>query len=229
MIPPGRQETLRYHRDFYAHHQLNAPGSWLHRPSPFVLRSLPRLNPPTPALVVDLGAGVGRHAIPAALALPPGSHVLGVDLLPEAAGLLGANAVAAGVGSTIQPVVADIENFGISAATDLVISCSALEHLSGRAAIERVVREWQGTTKVNGLHCLVIAVDRTEVHPGGVVRAAEVECPLSREEVEGLLRRWYSDWDWLEYSVGGYGVAEDRDGAQYVLNAVCVRLLARRT
>ncbi|ADB29639.1 Methyltransferase type 11 [Kribbella flavida DSM 17836] len=229
MTTAGRQETLRYHRALYADHSPTGPATWLHRPSPFVLRSLPQLHADGPALAVELGAGAGRHTIPVAQALPAGSRVLGVDLLPVAAEQLRTSARGAGVSDVVRPVVADIEAFGISGQADLVVACSALEHVSGPAAFERVLGEWQAATRVNGLHCLVIGVDKTEVHPGGEVRPAAVEFPFGRAEAERLLQRCYSGWRWLEYSVGGFSVTEQRDGTAYRLDTVCVRLLVRRT
>jgi tellurite methyltransferase len=56
----GRAETIRYHQEFYRRYRLNEPGSWLHRPSPFVLRSVGAVAVTGPLLAVDLGCGVGR-------------------------------------------------------------------------------------------------------------------------------------------------------------------------
>ena len=33
----GRQETLRYHREFYRDVELFAPGSWLVRPASYIM------------------------------------------------------------------------------------------------------------------------------------------------------------------------------------------------
>lgn len=228
----GRRETIRYHEEFYARHQLHEPGTWLSTPSPFVLRAIDAVSHDShegPALVVDLGSGVGRHAIPAAQTLPSGSRVLGVDLLPIAARQLGENAEAAGVTSAVQPVIGDLETFAIaSERADLVISCSALEHVSSLAAFEQALVDWQGMTRRNGLHCLVVGVDKTEVAPNGEVRPAVVEFQLSQRQGEAVLRRCYSGWQQLEYAVDGFDVAEERGGAEYQLRSVSLRLLARR-
>ncbi|GAA1651521.1 hypothetical protein GCM10009744_49060 [Kribbella alba] len=227
MISAGRKETIRYHQDFYARHQLHDPGTWLSRPSPFVLRAIATAATTGPVLAVDLGCGVGRHAIPAAQSLPPGSRVIGVDLLPIAAERLRENAVIAGV--WVQPVVADLETFAIAPdRADLVISCSALEHVSSRSAFEQALVCWQQLTTVGGLHCLVIGVDKREVSADGSTRPAVVEFDLSLQAAEEILERVYRGWERLDYGVDHYSVAEARDGLEYRLESVCVRLLARR-
>ena len=234
----GRYETIRYHEEFYSRHRLNEPGTWLSRPSPFVLQAIAAAQPrtPTPAaarrtprLVVDLGSGVGRHTIPAAQTFPPGSLVLGVDLLPIAARQLRLNAREAGVEHVVQPIVADLESFAISGdKADLVIACSAIEHVSCAETFERALIEWQRMTRPGGLHCLVIAVDRVEIDQDGRTRPAAIEFPLTRAQADEVLARCYASWDRLEYSVGRYRVGEERDGTPYRLEAGCIRLLTRR-
>jgi|APSaa5957512622_1039677.scaffolds.fasta_scaffold76506_2 tellurite methyltransferase len=56
----GRQETLRYHREFYRDVELFAPGSWLAGPARYILESI-RFTSGEDLRVLDLGAGVGRH------------------------------------------------------------------------------------------------------------------------------------------------------------------------
>jgi tellurite methyltransferase len=225
----GRAETVRYHQEFYRRHRLNEPGSWLHRPSSFVLRSVGAVTATGPLLAVDLGCGVGRHTIPVASALPSGSLVIGVDLLPIAATELTRNAREAGVPDAIQAVVADLETFTIKPArVALLIACSALEHVSSRLAMEQVLLGWQRVTRIGGVHCLVIGVDRHEVDLNGRTRPARVEFPLTQVEAEALLREGYSGWEWLEYVTDTFTVTEERGGTPYRLRSGCLRLLARR-
>jgi SAM-dependent methyltransferase len=225
----GRAETIRYHQEFYRRYRLNEPGSWLHRPSPFVLRSVGAVTATGPLLAVDLGCGVGRHSIPVASALPAGSLVIGVDLLPIAATELMRNACEAGVPDAIRAVVADIETFTIAPTrVALLIACSALEHVSSKSAMEQALLSWQKVTRVGGVHCLVIGVDRYEVGPNGRTRPARVEFPLTQVEAEVMLRDLYSGWEWLEYAADTFTVTEERGGTPYRLRSGCLRLLARR-
>jgi SAM-dependent methyltransferase len=227
MTSAGRLETIRYHQDLYARHDLDDPSTWLGRPSPFVLRAIAAAATTKPALVLDLGCGIGRHTIPAAQALPAGSRVIGVDLLPIATARLKEAAEAAYV--SVQPVVADLETFAIAPeSADLVISCSALEHVSSKPALEAALVRWQRMTRVGGLHCLVVGCDKREVCADGSTRPAIAEFELTRSDAGEMLERCYRGWEQVEYAVDHYSVTETRDGLAYRLESVCLRLLARR-
>lgn len=225
----GREETLRYHEEFYRRHRLFEPGSWLQHPSRFVLRALDRLDPARPVIVYDLGCGVGRHTIPIAQAVPAGSQVIGVDLLPVAAAQLEANAAAAGVSEKVRAVVADLELVSLpTGSADLIVGCSALEHVSSFPAFDELLSRMQEATRVGGLHCLVIGSDKFEVDSDGISRPARVEFPLATDELTALLQRRYADWAWLDSSRGTFVVEEARDRASYELHSTCTRLLVRR-
>jgi SAM-dependent methyltransferase len=224
----GRHETVRYHEEFYARHELFEAGSWLHRPSPFVLRSLEHLDVRGRVLVLDLGCGVGRHTLPIAGSLPPGSYVVGVDLIPYAAERLKDNAAQAQLASAIQPVVADLDTIGLAPRSlDLLVSVSALEHVPGLEALESVLQRCRDATKPSGLHALIIGTDKVEIDARGGVRPARVEFHLPTEDAKSVLERVYGDWEWIEYSEVDFGVEEDRDGESYTLRTTNLRLLAR--
>lgn len=222
----GRDETLRYHREFYSRHALDEPGTWLHKPSKLVLRALEQL-PEGPVTVYDLGAGVGRHTLPIAAAVPEGSRVIGVDLLPLANEKLLQNAAKAGV--VVEAVQADLEEFKLPTETaDLVVGISALEHVSSLQAFEDLLRRVQDGTKPGGLHCLEVFYDRYEIEMTGVVRPALVEFPLTREELDDVIDRLYEGWTRLEEKHGTGTVDESRDGEPYKLKSSNLRLLARK-
>ena len=144
----GRLETVRYHEEFYAQHDLFVAGSWLHRPAPFVMRGLDQLNAGA-SRALDLGAGVGRHMIPIAQRLGAGAYVVGVDLLPIAGRRLHENAAELGVRDRVQGVVADLEHLALQPdCLDLLVSVSALEHVSGPGAFVDVLRTCQHATRV---------------------------------------------------------------------------------
>jgi SAM-dependent methyltransferase len=225
----GRRETVRYHEDFYARHELFVEGSWLHKPSPFVMRSLASIEATGPVIAVDLGAGVGRHTIPVAERLPEGSLVVAVDLLPLAARRLHENAVAAGVRDRVQAVVADLDHVVLApGSVDWLVSVSALEHATNLAMLERVLRRCQEATRPRGLNCLIIGTDKVEIDFHGRARPARVEFELTTDDAQALLERVYATWDRLDQSSAVFAVDEDRDGETYTLRTTNLRLLARR-
>lgn len=225
----GRHETVRYHEEFYATHDLFVEGSWLYRPSPFVLRSLDHIASSRPLVAVDLGCGVGRHTIPVAERLPSGSYVVGLDLLPVAAERLKENVLAAGLESAVQAVVADLDNVALAPQSlDLLVSVSALEHAADLSALERLLLHLQEATRPGGLHCLIIGTDKVEVDAAGRSRPARVEFALGQSAAESLLARIYENWEEIESSAAVFGVDEDRDGERYTLSTTNLRRLFRR-
>jgi tellurite methyltransferase len=222
----GRDETLRYHQEFYSRHDLDEDGTWLGKPSKFVMRSLRHL-PDGPVTVYDLGAGVGRHALPIAEAVADGSTVIGVDFLPMANEKLLENAAEAGV--EVEAVTADLEEFDLPAeAADLIFGISALEHVSSLQAFEDLLHRLKVGTKHGGLHCLEIFYDRYEVEMTGVVRPALVEFPLSQDDLVAVIDRVYGDWERLEEKYGEGAVEEARNGEPYKLKSSNLRLLVKK-
>lgn len=224
----GRQETTRYHQELYG--STVSCSSWLSRPSPFVLRSLDALADTGPVVVYDLGCGVGRHTIPIAQAVPAGSRVIGVDLLPVALDRLWEAAKAAGVDDRIECVVADLESVAmVPHSADLLVGCSALEHVSSLQALDSLIAQRQRATKIGGLNCLVLTADRVEIDQLGRVRPALVEFALTGSELDELLgRRYTSSREWLETSRQTLVMGETRAAQSYDLQMLTTRLLARR-
>ena len=225
----GRRETVRYHQEFYASHELFEEGSWLHKPSPYVLRSLDAVERPAPLHVLDLGCGVGRHTLPIAQRLPEGSFVVGMDLLPLAAERLTRNAAEAGLGHLIQAVVADLDHVALAAESiDLLVSVSALEHSRDMSALERLLSQCRRATRPGGVHCLIMGTDKIEVDADGNSRPAQVEFPLTSADGRVALEQGYADWETLSFTTAAFSVDEERDGEAYTLHATNLRLTARR-
>lgn len=225
----GRRETVRYHQEFYANHELFKEGSWLHKPSPFVLRSLDYVERNGALRALDLGCGVGRHTLPLAERLPSGSYVVGMDLLPLAAERLAHNAADAGLGDRIQAVVADLDHVALAPESlDLLVSVSALEHSRDMAALDRLLARCRSATRPGGVHCLIMGTDKMEVAHDGSARPAHVELPLTKAEGSAALKRAYAGWEWLAFSDLSFSVDEEREGEEYTLTATNLRLTARR-
>jgi SAM-dependent methyltransferase len=224
----GRAETVRYHRELYG--SKDRPDSWSTRPSAFVLQSLGHVIGRGPLLVYDLGCGIGRHAVPIAAPAPAGSRVVGVDLLQVAIDGLRWAAADAGVSARVIGEVADLEWFPMDpGSADLIIGCSALEHVSSHGAFEELIERCQRATRVGGLHCFVIGSDRWEETADGGRRPARVEFDLRTTALDELVTdRFGHDWEILHNGRQAYAVDEVRDGDPYRLHMTTTQLLARR-
>lgn len=127
----ARAQTIRNHEDLYRRSGLGDAGTWLARPSPFVLDAIGAVDAAIPVVAYDLGAGVGRHTITMAQQLPAGSTVIAVDLLRSALDRL-ERTVGASPGVAVRTVEADLADFEFGDSASLIVAFSALEHLGLR-------------------------------------------------------------------------------------------------
>jgi SAM-dependent methyltransferase len=224
----ARAETERYHRALYA--RLPAAGdpadAWRTRPSPHVLRAVAAV--PDLRVAVDLGCGEGRHAVPIALAAP-GARVLGVDLLPEALTALRAHAAAAGVADRVAAVRADLAHLRLGpAGADLVLACSALEHVPTIDAFRTALARCAEAVRAPGVVCLLVLADRREVLADGTERPALIETPLTGTDVQRAVAATFAGWSVVEHSAGPQHAREVRGGEPYTLVGTMLRWTLRR-
>ena len=120
----AREETRRYHDEYYRRHALFEEGSWLQLPDKSLCSIISEMAHVKGARALDLGCGVGRNAIPLAEA---GVHVTCIDCLPVAVELLNENARRRKVEKFISAFQQPIEEFCASPGTfDLVLAISVL-------------------------------------------------------------------------------------------------------
>ncbi len=151
------------------------------------LVSLVGIEPP--ASVLDLGCGIGRHALELARR---GFEVTGVD---RTRGFLDeARRSAKEDGLDVELVEEDMRRFGRPGAFDLVVNLlTSFGYFEDPADDERVVRSIHGSLKEGG--AVVIDLMGKEV-------LASIFEPREWREVDGDLwlyeRRVTKDWSWLE-------------------------------
>lgn len=226
----ARQRERGYHVAFYAKHNIGDAGTWLANPAPYVLGSFQYITPGKGLRALDLGAGIGRHAIPLAKHLGDDSTVTCVDILPSALQKLQENARAAGVQDNILCVQADIQDYDPDNTFDYVLSVSAIEHLASREKFVECIKSLQGTTNPDGVNCFMIATDHqwTDKTTGQDVPPI-VEQNLSSTEVEELLKDLYRDWDVKDLSSKCWKVTESVDGRDVICASTCVQFTAKKS
>jgi SAM-dependent methyltransferase len=224
----ARAETERYHRALYARRPdaADPADTWRTRPSPHVLRAVAAV--PDLRVVVDLGCGEGRHAVPVALAAP-GVRVLGVDLLPEALHALRARAAEVGAADRVAAVRADLAHLRLApGSADLVLACSALEHVPTVEAFRTALARCAEAVRAPGVLCLLVLADRREVLDDGTERPALVEVPLTAGDVQQAVAATFTGWSVVEHSTGPQHAREVRGGEPYTLVGTMLRWTLRR-
>jgi tellurite methyltransferase len=222
----ARAETIRYHETLYKSTSLGTRGSWLAQPHPLVMDSLGLVTRPVHAY--DLGAGVGRHTLPVAAGLPPGSRVTAVDLIPSALASLVENAAAAGLSDRVETVNADLESWAFPAHdAGLIIAFSALEHVSSLDAFCAVLERCRVATIPGGVNVIGIVADREEVSSSGGRRAALIELPLSDGQALSVLRRCFTSWEIHVDEAIPAAVTEERNGVQHELRSTLIKFVAQ--
>jgi tellurite methyltransferase len=220
----ARRETIRYHQELYRSTPLGLAGTWLAGPHRLVTDAIAMTHDPVHAY--DLGAGVGRHTIPLARDLPPGSQVTAVELLPSALDHLRRNAAESGVAERIDTVIADLEDYEFPAAdAGLIVAFSSIEHVTSMAALTRLLQRCRHATTPGGVNALGVFAERKEVHDAGV-RQALIELPLTRAQTRTLLGQTYIGWDVLLDEYKPTRVWETREGEPYQLQADLVSFVA---
>ncbi|HWV50728.1 MAG TPA: class I SAM-dependent methyltransferase [Microbacterium sp.] len=217
----ARQETIRYHEEFYATTPLGAEGTWLARPHRLVYDALALMPDDRPVVAYDLGAGVGRHTIPLMSALPEGSEVHAIDLLESAVQRLRALSSASGA-AVVHARQADLAELEFSGPVDLVFAFSAIEHLADAEAISRLLRKARSALRPRGVVALGIVADRSEIDGAGFRRPALIESGLTSNDVEELLSGTFPGFDVISRTARPAHVVERRDAEDYTLSSTLV-------
>jgi tellurite methyltransferase len=193
----ARAETISYHEQYYGKHTLFEGGSWLEKADAKLAELIVRFDQVPNCRVLDLGAGVGRNAIPLAQALPAGSVVTCVELLSSASQQLRDYAQQHGVSDKIVVVAQDYET--ISFPPDefhLVIGISSLEHCSSHENLMKLVARLQSWTQPGGVHYMNFSTSRKVVdcETGEPVETL-VETRLQTENWLADLADLYKNWN----------------------------------
>lgn len=193
----ARAETVDYHEQYYGKHRLFESGSWLEKPDGKIAELIPRFAGKPNCRVLDLGAGVGRNAIPLAKALAANSMVTCVELLPSAAEQLRTYADTHGVADKIVVIGQDYETVSFpDGEFDLVLGVSSLEHCSNHDNLVKLFKRLQKWTRKNGVHYMNFSTSRkVKDHATGEDIETLVETRLQTTAWLNELAEMYAGWN----------------------------------
>jgi SAM-dependent methyltransferase len=180
---------------------------------------------------LDLGAGIGRNAIPFVKLFQQSQVTCDcVEILPEALEILRGNAVREGVADRIVPICSHVAEYRISPGVyDVVMAMSVLEHAYEQDALCVGIQEIQEGTRVGGFNCLSIGVDLTEIDESTGERLEPLICAhLSAHECRTMLSRLYSGWEVLRLGFSSFKDRWVREGRSIEWSANYCSFVARR-
>ena len=227
----AQEESDRFHTDYYLTHDLFQQGTWLEKPNSRIMEIGSLLVNQERVRALDLGAGVGRNAIPFARLFADGAATVDcVDIIDVAVEKLRANALAQGVSRAINPILSNVADFPIQeGAYDAIMAMSVLEHAFSPDRFESGLATLQAGTKKGGFNCLSITTDLKERDcQTGESLIPLITTAVSSPECRELLQRLYSSWEITHLSFSSFRETIERGGRTIEWSAKYCLLVARR-
>ncbi len=199
-----RKAERESHIEMYNNNELFTEGSWLARPVRIIMDLLPFYENYSCINVLDLGAGVGRNAIPIAERFSDREcNVDCVDLLDIAIKKLLENSRRNGIEEHITGIVQTIDDFKIEkSAYDLIIAVSSLEHMDSKDSLERKLNEMKEGIRSNGIICIIMNSEVIEIEKEtGEELAPQFEVNIKTEALMSMLDEVYGDWQCIKKTV----------------------------
>lgn len=227
----AQEESDRFHTDFYLTHDLFQQGTWLEKPNSRIMEIGTLLANQERVRALDLGAGVGRNAIPFARLFAEGTATVDcVDIIDVAVVKLRANALAQGVSRAINPILSNVAVFDIpEGAYDAIMAMSVLEHAFAPERFEAGIATLQTGTRKGGFNCLSITTDLKERDcQTDQSLVPLITTAVSSQECRELLQRLYATWEIQHLSFSPFRETIERSGRNIEWSANYCLLVARR-
>lgn len=227
----ARQETIRYHEEYYGSHKLFEKGSWLANHDDEIMTIVAGLHDVSNPRVLDIGCGVGRNALPlAALLKQAGVEVVCLDVLDSAIEMLKQYAKEHAVQDHIKAETFDMDELVIEANSfDVILAISVLEHSKSIERIADIIEQMERGTKFGGVNRMTFSTDRriTDCETGEEIET-QVETPLKKDDVIALLERIYANWLFKRVGLVPYSEELDYNGRRVIWTCTDVSFYARK-
>ena len=249
ILARARQETEKYHRDYYKKHKLFEQGSWLAKPDQDSMEVLEELlknkllenklsaKTDDEFRVIDLGAGVGRNSIAMAMQIEKQmgprakARVVCVDVLAESIEILKGNATTYDVEHIIDARVANNDDLLVQPETyDLALAISCLEHCSSKDDIARVLDSLVASLKPGGVLRLEMTTDRNvrDVKTNELV-PTYVETPLTEKQVKDLVSTCLSPLETMHFGTFAYKEEIEMNGRKVLWQSTQLNYTGRKS
>ncbi len=227
----ARQETIRYHEEYYGAHKLFEKGSWLENHDAEIATIISGLQDVPNPRILDIGCGVGRNALPLATSLrDAGVEVVCLDVLESAIEMLKQNAMEHRVVENIKAQPFDMDDLVIEENSfDVILAISVLEHSKSLGRISDILQQIVQGTRDGGFNRMTFSTNRKviDVKTGEEINT-EVETRLIQDDLIALLERVYTDWPSKRISLIPYSEEFDYKNHRVLWTCSDVSLIARK-
>lgn len=192
------------HIEVYSTAKLFEKGSWLSKPVKTVIDILPLFEKYNSLTVLDLGCGVGRNCIPIAQKFSKiKCNIDCIDILDFAIKKLNENSKNFNTRNAINGIISSIDDFNIAKNHyDFILSVSALEHVDSEITFENKIREIADGIKTNGVACLIINSEITEIDKKTHESLSpQFEVNLKTEKLLSILQKHFNGWNVLKETI----------------------------
>lgn len=230
MVEDIRKKEMEYHKKCYTENILFESGSWLQKPVKTVLNSFELLRKHDKMMILDIGSGVGRNAIPIAqLIKGTEGKVVCIDILDEAIDFLDKYSRKYEIEEHIIGIRSSFDEYDINDSYDFVYAVSVLEHLSCVEMFKKKINEMIRCTKVNGLNCLILnaSVSETVINTNDKL-TPQFEINFDAHKLVQLLMKLYNSWEIIESNIKNYTFEIERQDRPVMLETDVVTFVVRK-
>ena len=232
MNKKARDATKIYHNKLYTSKKLFQKGSsWLEKPNEEIIEiAKNNFYGKRNVRVLDLGAGVGRNAIPLAIIIGKlGGTITCVDYLDLAIDKLNKYAKEYNVNKYIKGIVSPIEAFIIEPKTyDYIIAHSVLTHTESKNKMFQIVKNMVEGTKNNGINYINEITNPREFDAEtGEKLDPDAEIDISFEEFKIFLEHAYKGWTIQSIKKNPYEERFKKNGKEVVWTTDYLSFIAK--
>lgn len=199
-----------YHAVYFKTHRVGEVGSWLAQPDEFLIRHMGRIS--TTGVVVDLGCGPGRLAIPILSHMQGcAGRIICLDYVEEALNSLMANTRQIDHANQLIPLQVDLAHFAlVPDSVDTVVAWSVWEATFSPQEIRAKLEEVRDAVRASGCVFIMFNTDmRCTVNGRADVSAIEQKRGNMRSaDARSLLLSIFSSWNIIEI--------EEKDDAEVI-------------
>jgi len=226
-----REKEKTYHTKLYKDETLFNKGTWLEKPVKTVIDTFELVKKHDKLVILDIGSGVGRNAIPMAELIKDTSGiVVCIDLLNIAISKLNDYAELYKVKDRVKGIQSSIEEYEYGKDKyDYVIAVSSLEHISSVSKLIEVLREISSNTVTGGINYFILNTSVFEFDKAkGIELEPQFEINLESKDMSDILEKCYGKWNIIKNDIKRHKFDIVRDDNPVLMDTTVLTFIAKK-